>query len=267
MKKTILQLLFCIAVHPAFGQSNRFYGIIKTHPAAYFVENYNLGVEMGKKSEICANLYNLLCASCHYQYFSSDDSFNSVGVEQPAFFRSVLQLIDHAEGKIILLNRGLDMAVNNSTSPNTSTSEILREFVNILDSEPLKYDAIEKVEKMIDANKASTPIKNTKRPYYEDSSVKYYRERKTNNLAELGFRLYASMFQYEEAIVFFNKYHTENSEEIKLYILVRLLFESAQKTYIQSVLEAAAASGIKLRDSLTKMLVLIQKTGTLPQYM
>ena len=52
------------------------------------------GYEMGKKAEICANLYNLLCASCHYQYFSSEDSFNSVGVEQPAFFRSVLQLID-----------------------------------------------------------------------------------------------------------------------------------------------------------------------------
>jgi hypothetical protein len=49
MKKTILQLLFCLVVHAAFGQSNRFYGIIKTHPAAYFVKNYNLGVELGKE--------------------------------------------------------------------------------------------------------------------------------------------------------------------------------------------------------------------------
>jgi hypothetical protein len=48
MKKTILQLLFCILVQVAFGQSNRFYGIIKAHPAAYFFKNYNVGVELGK---------------------------------------------------------------------------------------------------------------------------------------------------------------------------------------------------------------------------
>jgi hypothetical protein len=48
MKKTIRQLLFCVLVQPTFGQSNRFYGVIKTHPAAYIVKNYNMGVEIGK---------------------------------------------------------------------------------------------------------------------------------------------------------------------------------------------------------------------------
>jgi hypothetical protein len=48
MKKIVFQLLVCLFVQPAFGQSNGFYGIIKTHPAAYFVQNYNLGVEIGK---------------------------------------------------------------------------------------------------------------------------------------------------------------------------------------------------------------------------
>jgi hypothetical protein len=32
----------------AFGQSNRFYGIIKTHPIAYIAKNFNLGFEIGK---------------------------------------------------------------------------------------------------------------------------------------------------------------------------------------------------------------------------
>jgi hypothetical protein len=49
MKKAILKLLFCILVYSAFGQSNNYYCIIKTHPAAYFVQNYNLGVEIGKE--------------------------------------------------------------------------------------------------------------------------------------------------------------------------------------------------------------------------
>jgi hypothetical protein len=48
MKKTILQLLFCIFLQYATGQSNNFFCIIKTHPAAYVVKNFNLGVEIGK---------------------------------------------------------------------------------------------------------------------------------------------------------------------------------------------------------------------------
>jgi hypothetical protein len=144
---------------------------------------------------------------------------------------------------------------------------VMQEFVDILDSEPLKYDAIEKVEKMIAANQAPPPSNNQKKSYEDSFNVKYYRDRKTNTLTEMGFRLYVSLSQYEEAIVFYNKYAIQRDEEVKLYILIDLLFESRQKTHIQSVLEAAAASGVQLRGSLTKMLTLIQKTGTLPQYM
>jgi hypothetical protein len=231
-----------------------------TNPKTY-------GSDMGKKAEICANLYNLLCESCHFQYFSSDDTFNSVGIEQPVFFRSVLQLIDQTEGKISLLNRGLEMTVNNSTSPNISSSSLMLELINILNSEPLKYDAIEKIEKMIADNQAPTPAKNQKRHYYEDSTAKYYRDRKTNNLAELGFRIYTSLYQYEDAIALYNKYAIERDEEIKLYILISLLFANGQKTHIQSVLESAIASGLKPRDSLNRLLETIKKDNVLPEYM
>jgi hypothetical protein len=225
------------------------------------------GFDMVKKAEICVNLYNVLCESCHFQYFSSEDTFNSVGVEQTVFFRSALQLIDQTEGRISLLNRGLEMAIDNPTGPNTLNSWVMQEFVNILDAEPLKYDAIEKVEKMIADNQAPPPAKNQKRHYYEDSSAKYYRDKKTNDLVEMGFRLYTSIYQYEEAIVFYNKYTIQNSDEVKLYILVRLLFESGQKTHIQSVLESAIASGLKPRESLIKLLETIKKDNVLPQYM
>jgi hypothetical protein len=48
MIKAILQLLFCLLVQSAFGQSNRYYALIKTHPAAYLVGNFNLSAEIGK---------------------------------------------------------------------------------------------------------------------------------------------------------------------------------------------------------------------------
>jgi hypothetical protein len=224
------------------------------------------GFDMGRKAEIGVNLYDLLCEACHYQYFSSDDPFNSVGVEQTVFFRSVLQLIDQTEGKLSVLNRGLEMAIHNATGPNTMPSSLMQEFVTFLEDESLRYDALEKVEKKIAANQATAPTPNPKKPYSEDFSVTYRRNAITNHLAEMGFRLYASLLQYEKAIVFYNKYAIQNDSEIKLYILIRLLFERKQKTHIQSVLEAAAASGERIRASLTKLLATIHTKNELPEY-
>jgi hypothetical protein len=48
MKKLLLQLLFCILAQSAFGQSNRFHAIVKTHPVAYIAKNFNLGFEIGR---------------------------------------------------------------------------------------------------------------------------------------------------------------------------------------------------------------------------
>lgn len=219
-----------------------------------------------KKAKICTDLYDLLCESCHYQYFSADDTFNSVGISQTEFFLSVLQFIAQSEGETALINRGLGMAINNSTSPNTLHSWVMQEFVNALSTTQIKYDAIEKVEKMLEDNKPPIVAKTKKTPYYDESTEKYRRERKTNNLAEMGFRLHASLFEYDEAIQFYNKYATQNDEEIKVYILVNLLFENRQKEYIQSVLETAKASGIGLRSSLNKLLATIEKKGMLPEY-
>lgn len=224
------------------------------------------GFDIAKKAKICTDLYDLLCESCHYQYFSGDDTFNSVGVPQTDFFRSVLQFIDKSEGEISLLNRGLDMALFNSTSPNTSHSWVMQEFVNALSTTQIKSDAIEKVEKMIEGNKPPIVVKTKKTPYYDEFTEKYNRERKTNHLSEMGFRLHASLFEYDEAIQFYNKYAIQNDEEVKLYILVRLLFEDKQIEFIQSVLETAKASGTKLRSSLSELLATIHKKGKLPEY-
>ncbi len=224
------------------------------------------GFEMGKKAEICLNLYNLLCEACGSEYFSSDDPFNSVGVDQLVFFRSVLQLIDQTEDKISLVHRGLEMAIHNSSGPNTLTSSVMQEFVTFLGDESLTYEALEKVEKKIEGNKAPPPP-HSKKPYYEDFSVTYRRETLTNHLAEMGFRLYASLLEYEKAIAFYNQHAIQQDSEIKLYILIRLLFENRQKIHIQSVLEAAAATGMRLRPALTKLLATIQKKDELPPFM
>lgn len=47
------------------------------------------GFNMQEKAKICEDLYNLLCESCYFQYFSADDTFASVGISQTDFFQIV----------------------------------------------------------------------------------------------------------------------------------------------------------------------------------
>jgi hypothetical protein len=116
-------------------------------------------------------------------------------------------------------------------------------------------------------NNKPTKINTPKRGVpYEDSTAKYYREEKTNRMAEMGFRLFANMFEYDEAIQFYNKYAIQSDIEVKLYILIRLLFEDGQKDYIKSELEKAIKTGMGLRSSLRNLLATIEKEDALPQY-
>ncbi len=74
------------------------------------------------------------------------------------------------------------------------------------------------------------------------------------------------MFEYDEAIQFYNKYAKQNDEEVKLYILIDLLFKDEQKDYVKSELEKAIKTGMHLRNSLHNLLATIEKEGVLPQY-
>lgn len=100
-----------------------------------------------------------------------------------------------------------------------------------------------------------------------DSIQEYRKKEKKNRLAELGFRLYASLFEYNAAIDFYNKHHFERDIEISLYILIRLLFELRQKDLIKSELEKAQKQGIKLRSSLVNLLATIENEDSLPEFM
>ena len=86
-------------------------------------------------------------------------------------------------------------------------------------------------------------------------------------MAELGYRFYCGLFEVNNAIHFYQENHFERNEEVKLYILVRLLFEEGRKEKIKEVLEDSITKGITPRDGLMKLLKEIKEKDTLPNFL
>ena len=220
----------------------------------------NPRLDVVKQAEILTNLYELMCNG--YDYFSSDDVFQSIGIGRVEFFSSVLQFIDKSEGKAGLVNKGISLMVNNSNE----YSGLMDELINMLEIPEAKYDAIEVTKKMLSELMPPKVLsKKSAISYYYDSE-EYKKREKINHLAKLGFAIYASLFEYEEATQFFKKYAVETDNEVKLYVLIGLLMRFRQKDHIKSELEEAVKQGEKLRDSLLRLLKTINETDVLPDY-
>ncbi|MBL4649614.1 MAG: hypothetical protein JKY03_07775, partial [Aureispira sp.] len=129
-----------------------------------------------------------------------------------------------------------------------------------------KNQAIKNTKKIILGNGFKSEEK-TKKGRWSFSDGEFEKKQTHNNLVELVFRLYASLFEFKEATVFFNENYYNRNEEIKLYLLIRILFDLNEKEIIKQELEAAIETGIKPRESLLTILNSINKDNILPRYM
>ncbi len=211
------------------------------------------------QAKLLCDLYSLLCESCMFIYFSGYDSFSSVGVEQIDFYKSVIDLLQEDKGKIDSLKTSIELIINNELNRYTLYSNLMIEFINTLDNVDLKYKAIQITEEVF-KNLNYKSIKN--RPDLNSYKIQDTK----NNLAELGLRLYLKLYEIENGIDFFHKYYNEENKEIKLYVLIRILFYEKETQKIKEELQKAIKNGIELRDSLINLLEYINKNNDLPNF-
>lgn len=219
-----------------------------------------------KQSGLLSDLYELICESCGYQYFSAYDSFQSIGIEQTHFFKSVITLIQQNIGKTDSLEKGIKLIINNYLNRYTLYSYLMEELLITLDIPELKERGIEIVKKLIIEN-GYKPDKDTKTRRWSFSSGEFEKKERHNNLTELGYRFYCSLFELQEGINFYNENYHEKDDEIKLYVLIRLLLEKEKKDQIRIEIEKAIQNGIKPRKRLLDILKEIKENNTMPKYM
>ncbi len=222
--------------------------------------------DIGKQAKLLSDLYSLLCEACGYQYFSGYDPFQSVGVDQVVFYSTVINLLQEDKGKGDSLEACIKLIIENHLNRYTLNSGLMQELLITLNIPDLKEKGIEIVNKLMIQNGFNPkPIEKSKVWRYSTSD--YRKEERNNNLVELGYRFYCGLFEVNKGIDFYQEHHYNRSEEVKLYILVRLLFEEGRKEKIREVLEDSIEKGIKPRDGLMKLLKEIKEKDTLPNYL
>lgn len=219
------------------------------------------------RASLMQKLYDIMCDGLRNYHFNSDDTFISVGITQPDFYRTTLQLIDDAEGKVSVIHKGIPLIIEHTVNREILPDTLMCEFIEIVNTPDARYSALEKIENYIKDIQATLVPPNSKKHSMWDTS-EYRKKDKINNLAKLGMRIHIALFEYSEAIHFFKTYHLyESDKEIKHYILIRILLEYRLKDVIKKEIEQAIEEGIKPRESLMKLLNHIKQKGELPQYM
>lgn len=213
-------------------------------------------------SKLLEKLYEMLCYSCSYTLFSGYDSFQSVGIEQPVFFKSILLLKSNHLPLNDFIKEAVSLIVNNSLNRYTLYTTLMKIVLEFLDSPDSKELAVEVCDELLQEIKV-LPQK-PKKALYDQSE--YDRNKKINNLVEMVFLCYGQLNEFEQAIKYFQANHIDTSPEVKLYILLRFLFSFQQTGLFIQEYENALKRGIKPREQLEKMYKKILKTGKLPKH-
>lgn len=216
------------------------------------------------QADILSDLYELICESCGYEYFTAYDSFESIGIEQSDFYKSVLTLKQEAYGKSATIEKGVRLIVDNYLNRYTLYSTLIVEFMSTLNIPDLKEKAITACKKLIQEN--NFVPKETKSTRFFFDNNEYQQKYKHNELTKFVLRLYISLYETEEGIEFY-KAHYQDRDEVKLYILIDILFDNKEEDLIVKEISEAEKNGIEPREKLLKLRTHINNTGKLPEYM
>jgi len=211
-----------------------------------------------QSAELLKKLYEVLTYSCAYTLFTAYDSFDSTGIEQTAFFLSVIDIYHKFQDKPDFISSTIDLIINNSLNRYTLYSDLMNVFLEYMNIPDLLYTTIEK-------SKEKREILMNTIPVNRNWSTDYKLKEKKNNCTELIFRSYAGLFEFDNALTDFKKYYIEDNNEVKLYVLVRLLMEFDEKDLILNELQEAEKQ-IKIRQSLIELKNFILQNDYLPEY-
>ncbi len=208
-------------------------------------------------SELLEKLYKLLCYSCSYVLFSSNDSFNSIGIDQADFFGTVLALKSQNRQEKDFITEAMLLIVGNFMNGdmfNAKSMDIFFEFISDHDSlllaEEISVDLLRELKR--------TPRKKSSGSM-DDSNHKD----KLNHLVEITFLSCAYLHDFDRGIMYYLKNYDCYHEEVKLYKLITLLQKFDQGDFIVREYQRAIGNGVQPRNQLIELVNQYTTTGRL----
>jgi len=213
-------------------------------------------------------LYKVLTYSCNWQLFSAWDSFESVGIEQSEFFRKIVTLYRNHKDLNDFICESIRLIIDNPLNRYTVYSDLIDIYIEQCNTADLLNLCFQQVGLIrIDVLKEPEERKfgfSISR-MMNKNEMSYEKIEKLNNLTEIGLTAKIKLFEYETAIGYFNEQYIESKPEIKLYVLIRILFSHRLKDQIMSEIESKMS--IEPRKELLDLLNYIKVKNDLPTYM
>jgi len=208
----------------------------------------------GENSEeagrLLAAVYTMLSYGCHYQIFSTEDPFSSVGYEQADLLSLVLAKIFYSGFTPGAIKTAVFLTLDSNVNWNTLNRELASVLVKIFKTTDTKETAL---AQCIAYREEYVAYQSAKKIFKASDRSGYRRKEHGNCAVELYMMIKFSLYEYDEGLNYYWKNFEEKTPEIKLYCLLCYFLngddERLDSLWIREY-EKAVARGIKPREAL-----------------
>jgi hypothetical protein len=209
-------------------------------------------------SKLMEDIYIVLCHACSVYIFSSVEPFQSIGIKQTEFLKTLLILKSRYLGQKEFSRTALTLITDNPGQHESQRDALLLVLLDLIKTPDALETAFENCKELL-----TTPVKIPKAFKHRSD---YHRRNRRNCLAEMLLLCSDKLHEIERGIKCFWKYSSNNNAEIKLFCLICILKRLNKKKEIILVYENALRKKIKPRESIEKFYKTIKETGELPKW-
>lgn len=204
--------------------------------------------------DLLVKLYEVLCTSCNYYLFSTEDPFRSVGIEQQDLCRVIILKtfsLGYTEGHI---RKMLWSVTTSGLSRETLHSELEYLLVQALGISDVKNMALREAKVLIKENEEKLKTLKT----YD--SKQYYIKDSINQLCRVILMIGVSLCDPEPEVKYFFVHSKELNKEITLYTALDAIeYMQDDRVWIWTY-NYAVHMGVQPREGLRKRFAHIEKT-------
>jgi len=210
-------------------------------------------------TKLLIKLYEVLCYGCYFVIFSSNDPFRSIRKQQNEVFSIIVGRL-FVEG----INQEKVAKAIKVMASNKPHSSLIPEIMKYLKTPDSKKMAINQCDKIKQTLKKKGILVGTK--LEKERSDEFNINERINIVVQLAFNCYFELKEFSTACeYFYNNY--KKDKEVKLFILLRLIFEKGRKNLWIEQYEKYLQEGIEPRKKLIETYQYILENEELPEYM
>lgn len=182
------------------------------------------GEDLGRATVLLIDLYKLFCLACTEYLFSTDEPFQSMGVEQDEFLTTTVARVFSGGYSQQSVNKALDLLFQRGVAVNMTHTALMHAVLPLFPTVDVREMALKE-------------LRGVRDPYGDGPAM-------------FSLLLYIRMGEPQAGIDYFNEHSTERQAEVRLYILLRSLRTLKRSDLWLTAYDAAVAKGVSPRREL-----------------